>query len=1190
MNTDAWHERVDWENFLPEEVIIQSLDDADIQAEHNINDNRRIFRLTDFFVYDKPSMSLVALNLERLDNLSIAGRAIPMIPDDNAGEDGELEAIYEAEIQLSPITKVEYTYLDVSDAEQDGIYILTDFAWYLLERPRGFYRPLYQEPFRQFRLALVVLRRAYEHPEERLGEFIGKFRRTAKRIEERHTRAIEWGYPALHPADLQEASATIARDVLSYMEHITRSLEDETDDVRRTSLTTVQERLKKSSAISNILKGVLATIRKRGDEPFGSPSMDQADAFDAYDSDDDMMDEDRPAQLSAPTRRTCVTPVVERVARKVFASGLNLVGDRLPDVTWRESRAHGRTIADNIKLKRGQCVMTKAGVDEADAQQDWAFNNEKTRSVNEVANQYWFAQVLKTGQDGSRIHVRWFDHSAKSDLLKEFERPMELFLTNRCAWLSRDQIKMLVNVEFLSPEDEPSNYEQGYHTRFIRDHHSGAFVRLRPSDYELGENSTSCPVCDAAEMKELHYVDGELRLDGVNLHRGDFFVINPLRRTPWLKSEKDRRDPGPGQVVQITSVYFRNNRGRMEFDCVHVQGFERVEVLRKRKLVDETYLPCDGRPMQDERRLCSMNKWKLSLDFTVIKKSPIRKCFVRHPDTFDSIEEMNDWLDRSALHYITDLQGIPGSIPTSGNHQSPRLIGVKDLDLDEFNSPPPCARCGDDSINQRIIPMSMLDLFSGAGGLSKGLVESGICVPKYAVDHDEAACQTYRANFPGAKSIHGDVNVVLWKTLLAAQDLENGRGLPERAENSKLLPEQHEIDFICGGPPCQSFSGANRFKRDDDPRSAMVAAVLSAVEHYRPKYFLIENVPDALTHKLAGPPVRAGSADSEDTLDSPINQIEQGILRFLIRTALDLGYSFRVGVLQAAQYGSPQRRRRAYILGARPGLTLPELPLATHRIGTPETGMKLPTGGYLDALEVKSGYALHPAVTIWDAISDLKPFEWVNPHVVVGATPVSRAEDRERRKERPSYNAVHESRCEVGLCAGGESVGYIGGTPTTTYQMQIRRGTNAVTGHYTSSFKSPVFVERVVSIPILANADHRALPGVLREGDFLSNIFGSGGASGYYRGAFGRYDEKDQFATILTALRPAKKNGYCIHPSQKRMLSMRELARAQGFPDSFVFHGDVDQVNRQIGNAVVVQVSRAIGKEIKKAMITDNML
>lgn len=131
MDTDQWHERVDWVNFSDEKAFIQLLDDADVQAEHGISDDRRIFRLTDFFAFDKNTMKLVTLDLEKLDSLTIAGHAVPMIPDDNAGEDDNneddntseddqgLEERYAADIRLSAITKIEYTYLDVSDAEQE---------------------------------------------------------------------------------------------------------------------------------------------------------------------------------------------------------------------------------------------------------------------------------------------------------------------------------------------------------------------------------------------------------------------------------------------------------------------------------------------------------------------------------------------------------------------------------------------------------------------------------------------------------------------------------------------------------------------------------------------------------------------------------------------------------------------------------------------------------------------------------------------------------------------------------------------------------------------------------------------------------------------------------------------------------------------------------------------------------------
>lgn len=189
-----------------------------------------------------------------------------------------------------------------------------------------------------------------------------------------------------------------------------------------------------------------------------------------------------------------------------------------------------------------------------------------------------------------------------------------------------------------------------------------------------------------------------------------------------------------------------------------------------------------------------------------------------------------------------------------------------------------------------------------------------------------------------------------------------------------------------------------------------------------------------------------------------------------------------------------------------------------------------------------------------------------NPHTRIAATPSARTEARQRRADGiPAFKAVHGDRREVGPGADG-AVDYRDGTPLTTYQLQARGNQERVTAHYTSSFKSEVFVERCVtsdlllllselwraelcqflylreqitvvshfpnsSSPALRNSIHPiGLPEILRRDDFLSNIFGSGGASGYYRGAFGRYDKNDLFATILTSLRPAKKNGFCIHP------------------------------------------------------------
>lgn len=85
----------------------------------------------------------------------------------------------------------------------------------------------------------------------------------------------------------------------------------------------------------------------------------------------------------------------------------------------------------------------------------------------------------------------------------------------------------------------------------------------------------------------------------------------------------------------------------------------------------------------------------------------------------------------------------------------------------------------------------------------------------------------------------------------------------------------------------------------------------------------------------------------------------------------------------------------------------------------------------------------------------------LNPHEKVPQTEAARTEERRRRVVLgiPAYTAVQEERCEIGLGAAG-AVGYQDDSPFTTYQMRARGDTQKVTGHYTSSFKSSVFVER----------------------------------------------------------------------------------------------------------------------------------
>jgi len=93
---------------------------------------------------------------------------------------------------------------------------------------------------------------------------------------------------------------------------------------------------------------------------------------------------------------------------------------------------------------------------------------------------------------------------------------------------------------------------------------------------------------------------------------------------------------------------------------------------------------------------------------------------------------------------------------------------------------------------------------------------------------------------------------------------------------------------------------------------------------------------------------------------------------------------------------------------------------------------------------------------------------------------------------------------------------------------------------------------------------------------------------------FGRMDGDGFFKCAVTTLSPLLKNQWPLHPSQKRIITVREAARSQGFPDSHVFESInskpskiIEDQLRQIGNAVAIPFALALGKELGKAMILE---
>lgn len=193
--------------------------------------------------------------------------------------------------------------------------------------------------------------------------------------------------------------------------------------------------------------------------------------------------------------------------------------------------------------------------------------------------------------------------------------------------------------------------------------------------------------------------------------------------------------------------------------------------------------------------------------------------------------------------------------------------------------------------------LTTVSLFTGAGGLDLGFEAAGF-ETAVAVEMDTRCVETLRANrrWP---VIERDVGRVTTKELL---------------ETASLQPEQ--ADVLIGGPPCQPFSksgfwATGEARRLDDPRATTIDHYLRILEEARPRAFLLENV-EGFGFK--------GKSEGLERIRSAIEGINE---RHGTR------YDAAVEVLNAADFGVPQLRRRLFVIGARNGATF-QFPLPTH--------------------------------------------------------------------------------------------------------------------------------------------------------------------------------------------------------------------------------------------------------------------
>ncbi|WP_243039983.1 DNA cytosine methyltransferase [Dyella sedimenti] len=365
---------------------------------------------------------------------------------------------------------------------------------------------------------------------------------------------------------------------------------------------------------------------------------------------------------------------------------------------------------------------------------------------------------------------------------------------------------------------------------------------------------------------------------------------------------------------------------------------------------------------------------------------------------------------------------------------------------------------------------TVIDLFSGVGGLSLGAARAGFRIAG-SVELDQIASASHAFNFPSTKHLTEDVSML------------TGRGLlRECGVRSAALAG------LIGGPPCQGFSAIGR-RDSNDPRNQLFGEFFRLVAETRPAFFVAENVPGILREENA-------------------KIIQQAFARlpaqYQVLTPLKV---------RASDYGAPTIRTRVFFIGFDPS----RINLLTASNFAPDPG--------IEPVYVK--------------------------HALRGLPDV----DADWQAEAQSWRTVKP---------------YAGGSFGERLNGFIPEGVG-----------NPSALERVAARKVSGFLGTKHSDSTVARFDAL----GAGEIDSVYRSP--RLDPNG-FCPTLRAGTTREKGSYQavrpIHPKKPRVISPREAARLQGFPDWFVFHPTKWHAFRQIGNSVSPIVAEHLLAKISAAL------
>jgi DNA (cytosine-5)-methyltransferase 1 len=469
-----------------------------------------------------------------------------------------------------------------------------------------------------------------------------------------------------------------------------------------------------------------------------------------------------------------------------------------------------------------------------------------------------------------------------------------------------------------------------------------------------------------------------------------------------------------------------------------------------------------------------------------------------------------------------------------------------------------CARLSNPLARPRV-----LDLFAGCGGLSLGF-RAADCDIAAALEIDDFAARSHAINFfKGAPNEliehHATPRNV---ASLEPEDLVAEFALDETAE---------AIDIIIGGPPCQAYARVGRAKLREiadhprafkiDPRGNLYLRYLHYVDRLKPLAILFENVPDIL------------------------NYGGHNVVQEIVEVLDEMGYEAAYSLINASHHGVPQMRDRVYMIAYRKelGITV-QFPRATHHCDLPR------------------GYAGTRAVSL-KLINSSEGFSFVEPDIGHEGLPHA-VTAREAIGDLPPITAHLEGKLKRGTKRFTEALPYrrTAWENLSSYARLMRSwpGFEARDAIYDHVLRYLPRDSRIFKAMAPGDEYPQAQLVALKHFKAAANRRGLSSNGAQWRSLLAsmvppydptkfpnRWWKMRANGAVRTLTAHIGKDTYShIHydSDQARVISVREAARLQSFPDGFVFAGTMNPAFRQIGNAVPPLLAHQIAIEIVSSL------